>query len=244
MVKELKATFVGIFIIVGVIVFVVLYTWFSGRLGLRNTYDLVVMFDDVVGLRIGDPVMVYGMEKGKVKDMKIDQNKIKSILAIDRNIMIPEDSKISIKSISMLGADRYVKIEPGLSDKTASVYHGSTGGFDLEALGNQLDSLMLVVKNFKLGDFDLNKIASKLTRDMNRSLETLTEAIKAPSEKIEHLAIRLDSLTALLSGDGTIGKLMKSDELYEEVRQTNQALKNLIEDIKENPDRYINIKVF
>lgn len=244
MVKQIKSTFVGIFIIVGIILFVLLYTWFSGRLGLRNTYDVVVMFDDVLGLRIGDPVMVYGMEKGKVKDLKIDQNKIKSLLAIDRDIIIPEDSKIFIKSISMLGADRYVKIVPGSSDKTASVYYGTGGGFDLGALGAQLDSLMLVIKNFKLGDFDLNKIATKLTRDMNRNLETLTESVKGPAEKIEHLSVRLDSLTALLSGDGTVAKLIKSDELYEEVRQTNQALKSLIEDIKENPQKYINIKVF
>lgn len=244
MVKQVKATFVGIFIIVGIILFVLLYTWFSGRLGLRNTYDLVVMFDDVLGLRIGDPVMIYGMEKGKVKDLKIDQNKIRSVLAIDRDILIPEDSKISIKSISMLGADRYVKIVPGSSDKTASTYYGTGGGLDLEAFGVQLDSLMLVIKNFKLGDFDLNKIATKLTRDMNKNLEALTEAVKGPAEKIEHLSVRLDSLAALLGGDGTVGKLMKSDELYEEVRQTNQALKSLVEDIKENPDRYINVKVF
>jgi phospholipid/cholesterol/gamma-HCH transport system substrate-binding protein len=54
----------------------------------------------------------------------------------------------------------------------------------------------------------------------------------------------LDSLIMLLKGDGAIGKLLTSDELYEEVRQTNLALKDLLEDIKENPKRYINIKVF
>jgi len=242
--KQLKATFVGIFIIIGLILFIFLYTWFSGRIGLRNTYDVIVLFDDVIGLRVGDPVMVYGLEKGKVKDLQIDRGKIRTVLAVDRDIMIPEDSKISIKSISYLGADRYVKIVPGLSDEIDSVYYGKTSGFDLDGLALQIDSVMATIKNLKLGDFDLNKIATKLTRDMNRSLEDLTKTVKGPSEKIENLAERLDSLTALMTGDGTMGKLIRSDDLYEEVRQTNQALKSLIEDIEQNPQKYINIKVF
>ena len=242
--KQLKATFVGIFIIIGLILFIFLYTWFSGRIGLRNTYDVVVLFDDVIGLRIGDPVMVYGLEKGKVKDLRIDQGKIRTILAVDREIIIPEDSKISIKSISYLGADRYVKIVPGISDKTDSIYYGKSGGLDLEGLASQLDSLMLAIKSLNLGDFDLNKIASKLANNMSQSLKELNKAVKGPSEKIENLAERLDSLTVLMTGDGTMGKLMRSDDLYEEVRQTNQALKSLIEDIEQNPKKYINIKVF
>ena len=79
---------------------------------------------------------------------------------------------------------------------------------------------------------------------MNRRLQELNKTVKGPSEKIEHLAERLDSLTALMTGDGTMGKLMRSDDLYEEVRQTNQALKSLIEDIEQNPQKYINLKVF
>lgn len=242
--KQLKATFVGIFIIIGLILFIFLYTWFSGRIGLRNTYDVVVLFDDVIGLRVGDPVMVYGLEKGKVKDLRIDKGKIRTILAVDREIVIPEDSKISIKSISYLGADRYVKIVPGISDKADSVYYGKSGGLDLEGLASQLDSLMLAIKGLNLGDFDLNKIATRLANNMNQSLKELNKTVKGPSEKIENLAERLDSLTALMTGDGTMGRLMKSDDLYEEVRQTNQALKSLIEDIEQNPQKYINIKVF
>ncbi len=242
--KQLRATFVGIFIIIGLILFIFLYIWFSGRIGLRNTYDVVVFFDDVIGLRVGDPVMVYGLEKGKVKDLQIDHGKIRTLLAVDREIIIPEDSKISIKSISYLGDDRYVKIVPGSSDKIDSVYYGKSGGFDLDGLASQIDSVMTAIKNFNFGDFDLNKIATRLTRDMNRSLEELTKSVKGPSEKIENLAERLDSLTVLLTGDGTMGKLIKSDELYEEIRQTNQALRSLIEDIEQNPQKYINIKVF
>ena len=43
---------------------------------------------------------------------------------------------------------------------------------------------------------------------------------------------------------GTIGMLMKDKKLYNELEATLQETKELIKDIKENPKRYINIRVF
>lgn len=240
--KQLKQFSVGVFVIAGIILFIVLYTWFSGRLGLSDTYDVVVYFEDVIGLRIGDPVMVYGLEKGKVKSLEIDKGLIRSVLALDRDVVIPEDSKIAVRSISLLGADRYVKVTPGSAEETADVYYGLSETVDLESMAAQLDSLVAMFKSINLGNID--KIALDLSRNIERNVNKIPKMLEGPAEKIEHLAEKMDSLSALLSGDGTIGKLLSSDELYEEVRQTNQSLKELIEDIKENPKKYINIKVF
>jgi hypothetical protein len=40
----------------------------------------------------------------------------------------------------------------------------------------------------------------------------------------------------------TAGKLVSSDSLYDEVRQTNVELKGLISDIKAHPDKYSKVK--
>lgn len=249
MVKQWKDALVGIFIIVGVIIFIILYTWLSGKISLRNTYNVVVYFEDVTGLRIGDPVMVYGLEKGKVKALEIDSSMVQAILALDRKVVLPKDSKIAIRSVSYVGSDRFIKITPGNADEPADVYYGLNEALDLESMATQFDSLTIMLKNLKIGD--LTKIATELSRDINKNMTKLVKMMKQPTEKIndvvektEHVVEQLDSLSMLLKGDGTVGKLLKSDELYEEVRQTNQALKDLIEDIKENPKRYINIKVF
>ncbi len=246
--KQFRETMVGIFIIAGIILFILLYTWLSGRIGLRNTRDVVVYFDDVTGLRIGDPVTVYGIEKGKVKSLEIDGSMIRAVLALDRNIVLPTDSKIAIRSISYVGSDRYVRITPGSSEETADVYYGRSEALDLESMVNQFDSLFIMIKNIDPEDFDLNKVAMRLSRSIDKNVKRLTEMMKEPTGKFEHLVDKLDSLSTLMStlisGDGTVGKLLKSDELYEEAKQTNQSLRELIEDIKENPKKYINIKVF
>ncbi len=48
-----------------------------------------------------------------------------------------------------------------------------------------------------------------------------------------------DTMTAYLgTGKGTLGLLMKSDQLYNELRQTNADLDAFIRDIRENPGKY------
>jgi len=240
--KRLTETLVGVFIVVGIIVFIILYAWLAGKIGLRNTHDITVYFDDVTGLKVGDPVMIYGLEKGKVKSLQINRNGVVMILAIDRDFIIPADSKISIRSVSYLGSDKYVQIVPGKSLSASAVYYGKNETLDLEAIGIQLDTLMTTLRNFKIPDFD--KIAVNLSSEFGKIGRQLSEMLEGPSDRIENLAVRLDSLSKLLNEEGTVGKLLKSDEFYQEVRETNQALKDLIKDVKENPKKYVTIKVF
>ena len=246
--KQLRETLVGIFIVVGIVVFIILYTWLSGRIGLRNTSDVIVYFDDVTGLRIGDPVLVYGLDKGKVKSLRIDSGGVRTVLAIDRNLRLAKDSEIAIRSVSYVGSDRYVKITPGTAEETADVYYGRSEALDLESAAAQFDTLMGLIKKFDLEEFNLEKIADKLSRDLNRHVAALTDMMKEPTEKVQHAAESLDSLaqtmTELANSEGTVNRLLTSDELYEEVRATNQAIQDLVKDIEENPKKYINIKVF
>jgi ABC-type transporter Mla subunit MlaD len=242
MTRRVTETIVGLFVIIGVIIFVMLYAWLSGKVGLRNTYDINVIFDDVTGLRVGDPVMVYGLEKGKVKSLQIDKGGVRTALAIDRDIMIPEDSEISINSVSIMGADKFVKIIPGKETTIASLYYGDNKTFNLEELSSQFDTLLIMIKDIEMPDF--NKIVIDFSRKLDKTTQRISGMFEGPTVKLENLIVRFDSLSTMLKEDGTVGRLLQSDELYQEVRETNQALKDLIEDIKENPKKYISIKVF
>jgi phospholipid/cholesterol/gamma-HCH transport system substrate-binding protein len=240
--RQLRDTLVGVFLVVGIIIFIVLYTWLSGRIGFRNTYELTIYFDDVAGLRVGDPVMVYGLEKGRIKSLGITGDSVKTVIALDRDIIVPEDSKIAIRAVSYLGGDKYIKISPGISSDASTTFHGINETLELESLAQEFDGVISKIESFKLPDLD--KALVQLSRDIDQNIQALAEMVKGPSDKLEKLIVRLDSLSMLFEGEGTVGKLLKSDDLYEELRETNSALKALIEDIKENPQKYINIKVF
>jgi phospholipid/cholesterol/gamma-HCH transport system substrate-binding protein len=242
MTKGVRETLVGIFVILGVIVFILLYTWLSGKIFFSNTYDIRVYFDDVEGLKAGDPVLVFGIEKGKVKSLTIEGDHVDVVLAMDRDVFLPDDTEITIRAVSYIGADKYVKITPGKGANIPEVYYGTGGSLELESIAIQIDSLIQRFGTIKMPDLDV--AVRKLSADISKSIERLLAMFEEPVAKVDMLVARMDSLSMLLKGDGTIGQLLKSDELYQELRETNLALKALIQDINENPKKYINIKVF
>lgn len=65
---------------------------------------------------------------------------------------------------------------------------------------------------------------------------------------VEKLSVTADKLNYIISGiqngQGSLGKLTKDEELYNNLNKTSQSLNSLILDLKENPKRYINISVF
>jgi len=240
--KQFRNAIVGAFIIVGVIVFIILYTWLSGKIGMMNSYDVKVYFSDVAGLQIGDPVMLYGLNKGKVKKMKIDHNRVVVILSMERSILLPFDSRFAICSFSYLGPDRYVKVTPGCADSIPPYYVGISETPDIESITMRLDSLLINIKDFTPDE--MNKFIKEISTETKTALRNFNKAISYSSNKIDDLSAQFDTLSNLVRGSGTVGRLLTSDELYEELRQTNKALKELVEDIKANPKKYLEIKVF
>lgn len=238
--RKIKDTLVGVFIIIGVILFIALYTWLTGRIGMRNTRNIAVYFSDVGGLRVGDPVMVYGLEKGSIKSLQIDGDSVLVIVAVRREIPVPEDSRFAIRSVGMLGGDRFIKITPGKSDRQGTVFHGISESIDMESIAAELGRVVTIIENMKLPDLD--NIGPQLSAAIDRTVNNLSQMFQAPGSRLESLTKRLDSLSILLQGDGSLGRMIKSDELYQELRSTNKSIRDLMEDIKANPKKYLDLK--
>jgi phospholipid/cholesterol/gamma-HCH transport system substrate-binding protein len=62
------------------------------------------------------------------------------------------------------------------------------------------------------------------------------------------LQITLDSFNRVLdsiqSGNGSIGKLMNDDALYNNLEAASKELEELLNDFKLHPKRYVNVSVF
>jgi phospholipid/cholesterol/gamma-HCH transport system substrate-binding protein len=97
-----------------------------------------------------------------------------------------------------------------------------------------------------------SRTAKALTTDREAELRHTLESFERSAVGLERLTVRLDSLRASLQsvsgkvdrGDGTLGKLVNDPKLYDEAKQTVAELKALIADIKANPKKYVNVKVF
>lgn len=76
--------------------------------------------------------------------------------------------------------------------------------------------------------------------------------LRQTSENAAHLSANLDStnaqirglLTLAQNGNGTLGKLLTDSLLYSDLRHSVQQLDSLVADLKKNPKKYINLRIF
>jgi phospholipid/cholesterol/gamma-HCH transport system substrate-binding protein len=145
--KYSKETVVGIFVVIG-LVCIGYMTVKLGNVGFfgDNTYSLFAKFSTVTGLREGNPVIMLGLDIGKVQKFSMDQENQQVVVEfkINKGIEVYDDAIASIKTEGLIG-DKYVAIDPG-------------GGGDLLANGDSITDtnsptdIMDLVSKYAFGD--------------------------------------------------------------------------------------------
>jgi len=97
-----------------------------------------------------------------------------------------------------------------------------------------------------------SRTAKSLTTDREAQLKRTLDSFERSAIGMERLTARLDTLRGALQnvsrkidrGDGSLGKLVNDPRLYDDAKASVTQLRALIEDIKKNPKKYLNISVF
>lgn len=119
-------------------------------------------------------------------------------------------------------------------NKTMANANGITSKADKIIASNQgkIDGIMT---NFNATSKNLNTLSTDLAE----------ADLKATIQKFDNAAANLEKiLTDIEKGNGNVGKLMKDEALYNNLNKASKELNLLLEDVKLNPNRYINISVF
>jgi len=109
---------VGLFIIVGV----VCLGYLSIKLGKMEIvgergYNIYALFSNVGGLKTGSPIVIAGVDVGRVKSITIENYQARVVLSLPRDIKIQEDAIATVKAKGLIG-EKYLEITPGGSEKT------------------------------------------------------------------------------------------------------------------------------
>ncbi|SDI03680.1 phospholipid/cholesterol/gamma-HCH transport system substrate-binding protein [Chryseobacterium taeanense] len=98
-----------------------------------------------------------------------------------------------------------------------------------------------------LDDASLTMQSGKVTLDKYGSLaESIdTKRLNETIANLDQTVGKLNNVVAgINNGEGSLGKLMKDEELYNNLNSASNNLNSLIEDVKAHPKRYVNFSVF
>lgn len=87
---------------------------------------------------------------------------------------------------------------------------------------------------------------NKVSSDFSKISDSLNKAnLGQTAKNLEKTLASVDKVMAnLQEGKGTMGKLLTDDEVYKNLEKTTKELELLLEDVRLNPTRYVNVSFF
>lgn len=123
-----------------------------------------------------------------------------------------------------------------------------------------ISDLKIVMSEFKGAAGSLNKLLRNNEKSLNNSLanfEELSSNFAKLSDSLNNAGLgrtlaslesTMTSLNGIMgkieNGEGTLGKLVKDEKLYDNLNQASRELDLLLQDFRLNPKRYVNVSVF
>ena len=154
----------------------------------KATYDMDVEFGNVTGLLKGDKVYLQGVDIGRVKKMEIDRQRVIVTMTLKYPLKLHQGYQIAVEASSVLGG-RYVGISEGDLNKPAI------------AAGEKI---------YGKQPIDFLGQASEVVRSVREALEEggILSNLKQTLSDVTNIT------AGVRDGQGTLGKLLKSDEAY------------------------------
>lgn len=191
--------------------------------------------------RDGDPllsdVQANLMEKVEPLQKKIENLVVKldSVLSgvnsvLDANFQRDFKSSVQSISISLKNLEKITGDVDGLM------------GSERSRLSNIMSNLESITNNFKNNNEKINSILANLD---NLSDDLSKTEIKATVDNANQAMKDFAAITTKINnGEGSLGLLIKDEKLYNNLNNASQNLDQLVEDLKNNPGKYLKISIF
>lgn len=110
------------------------------------------------------------------------------------------------------------------------------------ALAQSLNNMNLFTKNLVLNNGKIDSIMGNLKTTTDNlaaaDVDGVVNQLKASVDKLDNVMNKINST------DGTLGSLINSKDLYNRLNGSVESLHVLLDDLRVNPKRYVNISIF
>lgn len=127
-----------------------------------------------------------------------------------------------------------------LENSTKNLDHLIAG--ETNHIKNVLQNLDSISSNLNSNNAKINNV---ITNFSNLSDSLVKLDIKSTFDKVDNAMVNFSEIADKINnGDGTMGKLINNDTLYIELEAATRELHLLLEDMKLNPKRYVQVSIF
>ena len=224
-----REVWVGLFVVFGVLATIVVLAVMTDAALFRGRYIINTKVPNASGIRKGDPVLMRGVNIGRILSFTIQQQEVQMRLEIEGEYPVPRDSRIELKASGLLGG-MVADIVPGSSPQSATwgdTLPGGTGVglFDkMDALAGEADKVAKRVQGLLSDDMvkDMQGSAAgarqsldslqAILKEQRSELRALSASLKRSSEGLEKVTTgpelerttkRIDELVGKLDGTAT-----------------------------------------
>ena len=220
--KNSLETRLGVFVALVVLVAWAIIETLGGMESFRGGYRLNALFGTVQDLKAGNSVKMAGVEVGRVEKIALAGDKARVTMKLHSGAIVKTDSKAVVKFTGLMGQN-FVAIGFGSKDApraTDGMILETEEQPDLNAVMAKLDEAAAGIKRF--GDsFTGDKI--------DNLLGPVTDFIKQNSGHLGGAISNMENISGqIASGQGTVGKLIYTDSLYNSVFDTMTNLQDTV----------------
>ncbi len=241
--KNSRAVVVGIFIFLGIAIFIITVLTLGGQ---QKTFQKSIMvkavFDDINGLQKGNNIWFSGVKIGTVKKISFYGN---AQVEVDMNIdetarqYIRKNAKARISSDGLIG-NKIIVIYSGAS-KSPPVDEGDMIGVEkasnpdemMATLQSNNRNLLDITADFKIISRRLSEgkgTVGKLLTDetMINELQTTMEMLRKASLNAERLSLNMADYTGQLRKKGTLANdLITDTTIFSKLRSTSAQIEDV-----------------
>ncbi|MDX1278751.1 MlaD family protein [Oceanihabitans sediminis] len=172
------------------------------------------------------------VEEGLVKSLTNNFSGLSS--GLDGTLESADSLLVSLNRIVEDDSEKGLKNAIGELNETIKSFKSLSYSFN-SLISKNDKSLTAVISNFNKVSEDLAVLSTDLKDvEISKTVKTLDQTL-----------LNVNTLLADLdNGDGTLGKLLKDDKLYDNLEVASQQLRELLQDFKLNPGRYVKVSVF
>jgi phospholipid/cholesterol/gamma-HCH transport system substrate-binding protein len=224
-VKKTSVDFVvGGSILLALLVMISGVLWLKEVSVTRKMVRYTVLFPNLGGLQIGDPVLVNGVKMGTVASEELLGIKVKVVLNLDKSVELTDSSSITVMNIGLMG-ERTVGIQ--LSEKGARVQPNDkkgkhvtylVGHFDtgiaeaVGMLGTVLGDVQVLVKNVDgivkgtLGDTSFTTFFHRVVGRLDTVTQLVDVLVRENKDNLTQSLSHVQTITA------EIDRLLKDNQ--------------------------------